>query len=53
MSVSKFHVEQGSVYAPGWHVYEEVTEGHLRSLGCFEEKPDAEDFLTYLEAQAD
>ena len=46
----RYFVERGSVYSPGWHVYEQVRDNYLVSRGCFDEKPDADDFLDYLRA---
>lgn len=44
----RFFVEQGSVYAPGWHVYERVRDNHLVSVACFDEKSDADEHLAWL-----
>lgn len=49
----KFFVEQGSIYAPGWHVRERVRDNYLVSRGCFDEKPDAEEFLAHVLEQED
>lgn len=49
----KFFVEQGSIYAPGWHVRERVRDNYLVSRGCFDEKPDAEEFLAHMLEQED
>ena len=48
---SKYFVEQGSIYAPGWHVRERVRDNYLRSLGCFEKKADAEEYLAFILAE--
>lgn len=43
-----FFVEQGSIYAPGWHVRERVRDNYLRSVACFDEKADADEYLAYV-----
>lgn len=49
--LSKYVLEQGSIYNPGWVVYERIAANHLKSHGTFDEKSDAEEFLAYLQAQ--
>ena len=44
----KFEVQWGGIYAPGWHVYENVSERHYRSCGNFQEKEDAEEYCDSL-----
>lgn len=47
MSV-RYFVEQGSIFAPGWHVRERVRDNYLVSLGCFDEQSDAEEYLAFV-----
>ena len=44
----RYFVQQGSIYAPGWHVYENVRDDYRRSRGCFDTRAEAEDLLAYL-----
>lgn len=46
--MSRYTVEQGSIYAPGWHIYEELEPRHYRSLGCFDNQSDAEEYLEHI-----
>jgi hypothetical protein len=45
---SKYFVEQGSIYAPGWHVRERVRDNYFRSIGWFDEEADAEEYLAHV-----
>lgn len=50
-SMSNFKVEQGSIYNPGWVVYEELAPRHYRSHGTFTDKSDADDWCEHLNRQ--
>lgn len=51
MNIHRYEIHQGSIYAPGWHVYEIVRENYWVSVGCFEERQDAEEWFALLETQ--
>lgn len=44
----KYFVERGSIYSPGWHVRERVRDNYLVSIARFDEKADAEEYLTFI-----
>lgn len=45
---TRFFVQQGSVYAPGWHVLEQVRDNHQVSRARFDEKADAYEYCAEL-----
>jgi hypothetical protein len=50
--MARFEVQWGGIYAPGWHVYEKISERHYRSQGTFEDKADAQEWCDVLNLEA-
>jgi hypothetical protein len=49
--VRMIEIHQGSIYNPGWEVAEQIGERHWRVRATFEERADAQEFLSYLTAE--
>lgn len=46
--MNRYIVKQGSIYNPGWVVYEQVSERRFRKHGTFKTKKAAQELCNYL-----